>query len=1004
MKKKRFLIGWLVLLALVLFQMPAWAQSEVLVVTPNKAVLAPNEGQQFHAQLFSARGVPVPSTVITWKVSPDTLGTITEDGYFVAGASAGTGKVVAILGGRHGMKVHAQARVVISKKRLPLKIEIAPERAAVQPGDTIKFHVKATTLGQIPLSQLNYRWFVMPRNLAHISQKGVFVAGQRNGLATVTVFTEFMGIRYKAEARVLIAPEHSGAIAGTVTDEGTGEPVVRAKVRAIHVGKIPWAAVAQTDSFGNYLLKNLVAGYYVVMTQSKGFITEFYDNVEFMRLATPVEVTNADTIEEINFALKHGAVLEGTVTSEDEGVPLAGAHVQAQLVVNPAVRFHAVADSIGQFSLAGVPSGSYILSASKAGFAKEYYDNASDPKSAKILAVTAGDTLEDLDFTLGAKSAVSGQVLSAADGSPLAGASVFVYRLSPRPMRHWFRHTKTDKNGNYTLPVPAGNYIVGASAKGFGLQYFDGVTKMTDATPVAVVEDQHTTGIDFSLKKLGSFSGIVTDQNSGQPIAGARIMAFSEVWHGKPYAAKTKEDGTFEIPNVRPGIYVLVAKGKDYLPEYFEEATRLKDAKLVSIGMGEAIDGINFTLSRGAILTGTVAEEESGAPIPAALIVAKKIGSPLDYEALSRQDGSYQLSGLLPGKYIVRAMARGYQKEFYLNQAKRDSATVLELAADDSLGGIDFSLNAVTQEAGGITGMIFSAVDSLPVEGAWVMAFPKRKSAPYVTVTGPDGSYSFSNLPSGSYFVLAWAKGFLGKFFDDVRDWKKATPVEVDAPNVVDNISFYLNPVAEGAYSIAGRVLSHNGNQPLDHAFVYAHGRTGASGFAVTDENGNYQIAGIPAGHYRIFAVRPGFWQQVADSTSENDSLDVSVGSGESVASANITMTEVGFTAVNESEGNLLPAAFALHQNYPNPFNPETQIAYELPQSGLVTVNIYNMLGQKVRTLIDKNQAAGVHVVRWAGMNDAGGQVASGVYLIQIQVRSHGKIAFQAVKKMMLMR
>ncbi len=1004
MKKKRYFVGWLILLALVLFQFPALAQSEVLVVTPNKAILAPNEGQQFHAQLFSSNGVPVPSALITWKVSPDTLGTITEDGYFVAGGSAGTGKVVAVFGGRHGMKLHAEARVVISKKHLPFKLEISPERAAIQPGDTIKFRVKAGAWNQITPQQLSYRWFVMPRHMGQISQKGVFVAGQRNGLAVVTVFTEFMGARYKSEARVLIAPEHSGAISGTITDEATGQPVVKAKVKAIHVGRIPWVSVTKTDSDGKYVLENLIPGKYVVVAQAKSFVTAFYNNVEFMRQATPVEVIDSDTTENIDFALKHGAVMEGTVTSKDEGIPLIGAHIQAQLVVNPLVHFYTVTDSMGEFSLDGLPSGSYILSASKTGFSKEYYQGVTDPKSAQILNVTAGDILKNLDFALGAKSAISGQVLSSSDGNPVANATVFVYKLSPRPARHWFRRTRTDQNGNYTIPVSAGNYIVGASAKGFGLQYYKDATKMTDATPVAVTENQHTTGVDFSLEKMGSFSGTVTDQTSGQPIAGVHVVAFSEVWHGKPYSVKTKEDGTFEIPNVRPGIYVLVAKGKGYLPEYFEEAARLKDAKLVSIKLNENIGGINFTLSRGAILTGTVAEEESGIPIPAALIVAKKVGSPLDYEAFSKEDGSYRLSGLVPGKYIVRAMAKGYHKEFYLNQTKRDSATVLELAADDSLGGIDFTLEPVTQEAGGISGMIFSEADSLPVEGAWVMAFPKRKSAPYMTVTGSDGSYSFSNLPSGNYYVLAWAKGFLGEFYDNVRNWKKATPIAVEAPNGVSDVSFYLSPEAEGAYSIAGRVLSRDGNQALDHVFVYAHGRSGASGFAVSDENGNYQISGIPAGHYRIFAVRPGFWQEASDSTSEGDSLDVSVGSGESAGDATITMAEVGFTAVNEAAGAGLPATYLLHQNYPNPFNPETQIAYELPKSGLVTVNIYNLLGQKVRTLLNKNQAAGVHMVRWAGMNDAGGQVASGVYLVQIQVRSHGKIAFQDVKKMMLMR
>ncbi len=1002
--KKWFVFAWFVLLAALLMQAPAWAESEVLIITPQKAVLAPNEGQQFHAQLYSVQGVPIPSSLVSWQVKPDTLGTISDDGYFVAGTSAGTGTVMAVLKGHHGMKIHAQARVVILKKRLPLQLQIVPKRAIIQPGDTIKFHVKANSLSQIPLPQLSYKWFVLPQRLGRISQRGVFVAGERAGLVTVTVFTEFMGRRYRAEATILISPEHSGAIAGVVTDDLSGQPIPKAKVKAIHVGKIPWAVTVHTDSTGQYVLKNLIPGYYVVLAQARGYVAEFYDNVNFMRLATPVQVTDSDTTGNIDFALNHGALFEGNVTSEDEGIPIAGAHIQAKLVVNPLIRFHGVTDSLGNFTVEGVPSGSYILSADKSGFALEYYDNTPDPKNAQILTVATGDTLQNLNFTLATKSAIGGTVVSAKDGSPIAGAKVFVFKLSPRPGHHWFRHTKTDKNGNYTLPVPAGNYIVGVSAKGFGMQYFDGVTKMADATPVTVAENQHTTNIDFSLEPLGSLSGIVTDEESSQPISGAVVMAFSEIWHGKPYMVKTKEDGTFEIPGVRPGIYILLAKSRGYLPEYYEEASHLKDAKLVQIGLNESIENIHFTLSRGAILTGTVAQEESGVPIPGALIVAKKVGAPIDYEALSKADGSYEISGLLPGKYIVRAAAKGYHREFYLNQTKRDSATVLEVAANDSIPNIDFSLQPTVEEGGGISGMIFSEADSLPLEGAWVMAFPKRKGMPYISVTGEDGSFSLRNLPSGTYFVLAWAKGFQGEFFDNVRNWREATPVEVNAPNVTSDVSFYLSPVAEGAYSIAGRVLSHNGNQPLDHVFVYARGHSGATGFAVTDENGNYRIAGIPAGHYRIFAVRVGFWQQAPSGTLDDDSLDVTVGSGESADNATITMAEVGFTRVETNGQAGLPTQYALHQNYPNPFNPETQIVYDLPQTGLVTVEIYNLLGQKVRTLLSQNQVAGVHMVRWAGMNDAGQPVSSGVYLVQIQVRSQGKTAFQAVKKMMLMR
>ena len=69
-----------------------------------------------------------------------------------------------------------------------------------------------------------------------------------------------------------------------------------------------------------------------------------------------------------------------------------------------------------------------------------------------------------------------------------------------------------------------------------------------------------------------------------------------------------------------------------------------------------------------------------------------------------------------------------------------------------------------------------------------------------------------------------------------------------------------------------------------------------------------------------------------------------------------------------------------LDANYPNPFNAETQIAYTVPVAGLVELAVYNVLGQRERTLVQEEQAAGRHQVVWDGRNDMGTQVASGVY------------------------
>ncbi len=93
------------------------------------------------------------------------------------------------------------------------------------------------------------------------------------------------------------------------------------------------------------------------------------------------------------------------------------------------------------------------------------------------------------------------------------------------------------------------------------------------------------------------------------------------------------------------------------------------------------------------------------------------------------------------------------------------------------------------------------------------------------------------------------------------------------------------------------------------------------------------------------------------------------------------------------------PAGFALFQNQPNPFNPETKISYFLPEASQVSLNIYNVLGQRVRTLIEDYQESGTHTLTWDGRTDDGAQLSSGIYFYRMQAGS-----FQETKKMTLMK
>lgn len=94
-----------------------------------------------------------------------------------------------------------------------------------------------------------------------------------------------------------------------------------------------------------------------------------------------------------------------------------------------------------------------------------------------------------------------------------------------------------------------------------------------------------------------------------------------------------------------------------------------------------------------------------------------------------------------------------------------------------------------------------------------------------------------------------------------------------------------------------------------------------------------------------------------------------------------------------------VPQTFELSQNYPNPFNPTTTIEYQLPKSSEVSLKIYNLIGQKVRNLIDEKQIAGEYSIIWDGKDDIGQQVASGIYMYKIHTQD-----FVKTKKMIIIR
>jgi hypothetical protein len=151
--------------------------------------------------------------------------------------------------------------------------------------------------------------------------------------------------------------------------------------------------------------------------------------------------------------------------------------------------------------------------------------------------------------------------------------------------------------------------------------------------------------------------------------------------------------------------------------------------------------------------------------------------------------------------------------------------------------------------------------------------------------------------------------------------------------------------------------------------------------------NGTYQnsqlmagsIEGLPLGDLNWFPDKKAIWQ--AHQTEVMNHI------------LNENISVINITSVKKSD-NQVPNQFSLSQNYPNPFNPTTQIRYSISKNSLVTLKVYNLLGQEVTTLVNQQQKSGNYTV-----NFNASKLASGIYMYKIQAGE-----FSLTKKMTLLK
>jgi len=295
-----------------------------------------------------------------------------------------------------------------------------------------------------------------------------------------------------------------------------------------------------------------------------------------------------------------------------------------------------------------------------------------------------------------------------------------------------------------------------------------------------------------------------------------------------------------------------------------------------------------------------------------------------------------------------------------------------------------------TLEYSGVTGTFY---DGFVMEGK---AYGVQSTGTLWSVEWDGSAYALDSTLTATVGGGSWNAAEVVDIDGDgteeaiIASWSSATSavylVQVSGDSVTSTlISDVPDAAANRLYGGAAGDTDNDGNmdyvfgtrQSTPNGLIY---RLEYQGGAVNDP-GSYVLSAIdslpPTDGTQFDALAMG--DMDGDGTDEALYTGTPRGGSDGNASPIVVLNQMGPGGIDDA-GNVAEG-FELKQNYPNPFNPETTIQFEIPTALDVRVNIYNALGQKVRSLLNENRGAGVHSVKWDGRDANGSRVASGMYI-----------------------
>jgi len=483
---------------------------------------------------------------------------------------------------------------------------------------------------------------------------------------------------------------------------------------------------------------------------------------------------------------------------------------------------------------------------------------------------------------------IMGRVIAADTGRPLKRARVY----ATAPELPDGRATLTDDTGIFEIAeLPAGRYTLNVSKPGFVSLSYGQRRPLQAGTPLQLLDRQQIKGVDFSLPRGSVVAGRVLDED-GDPMPGTniRVMRYQYMQGDRRLmpagSADTDDKGQYRVWGLMPGDYYVSAvvrsgnfrgrggpggandaDGEDalaYAPTYFPGVPSVDEAKPVSLGLGQELLDINFNLQlvRTSRITGLVTNPDgtvvSSGNVSLIADAASTRGGPLGtrYGARIDWDGSFEMSHVPPGRYVLRASS--------------DDTGVMQFASQPlTVGNGDLSDVLILLTPGGsISGtLVFPATKSTVPDVTQI-----RIAAPSLDA-GVQGQANARVDKQGRFILQALAAGaHLIRPQGPLRGWslKSVTldgrditdvPIELRSGQQIANVQVTFT---DQQTEIDG-TLTDDHDQPVtdDTLLAFSTDRDAWRPLsrqimtARPDQMGKFRIRGLPAGEYYLVPVDP---------------------------------------------------------------------------------------------------------------------------------------------------